>query len=217
MWIIPRGSLTPQAVLALVEKKMKLSRFHCRLAVDKLGKNTPGVRLTTVRPGDAFLPWLKAYAGERHVYDVGCGAGDFLKRMWAAGIKAMGIDKYADQIEDMQVRMRTLCMDATEARVLRTHPGLVLFCRPNHTGWVADAVVKVHPDSEVLYVSKPGNHYVDLPDFHVEPVDAPGLDVERVWRVLKPYPEFGKPNYIFAGVERLLAMQDGNPMIGEDE
>lgn len=174
--------------------------------------------MTFFRPRDEFLPWLKAYARDRPVFDVGCGNGEFLKRMWAAGIKAMGIDKYGDQIEDLQVRMRTLCQDATDCKTLRTHAGLVLFCRPNHTGWVADVVADhLHPDSEVLYISKPGNHFVDLPDFDVEKLAAPGLEVEEVRTVLKPYPKFGQPNYLLAGLARTLAMELGNTMIREDE
>lgn len=176
-------------------------------------------RFVFFQPDDAFLPWLKAYAGDRPVFDVGCGTGHFLKRMWAADIKAMGIDLYADQIEDREVRLRTLMGDACEVGVLRQHPGLVLFCRPNHTGWVATTVARnVHPDSEVLYISKPGNHYVDLPDFEVEELAAPGLDIELVWKVLKPYPQIeGDPDYHAAGMARLRALVRGVPCIKEDE
>lgn len=166
------------------------------------------------RPDDSFLPWLKAYAAGRPVFDVGCGTGHFLERMWSVDIRAMGIDKYADiSIEKMTTRMRTLTADATTCPTLTKFSGLVLFCRPNHTGWVADTIPRLHPDSEALYISKPGNHYVDLPDYKVEELVAPGLSSERVYRVLKPYPEFGEPNYLLAGIERLEAMFDGNLMI----
>ena len=174
-------------------------------------------KMTFFRPKTEFLAWLRAYARGRPAFDVGCGNGEFLTRMWDAGIKAMGVDKYADEIADMRVRMRTLCQDAITCKTLKTYPGLVLFCRPNHTGWVADTIAtNLHPDSEVLYISKPGNHFVDLPDFRVEELDAPGLEVEAVWKVLKPYPRFGRPNYLLAGLARTLAMRQGNDLIGDD-
>lgn len=193
------------------------------------GANDPGETESGVRdvanegtpvffaPGDAFLTWLKAHAGDRPVFDVGCGSGLFTERMWAVGIKALGIDRRAyDTVRHLATRLRTLQACATDCQTLRDHAGLVLFCRPDHTGWVADAILKLHADSEVLYISKPGNRHVDLPEFKTEEVAAPGLKVERVYKVLKPYPRFSKPNYLFAGVERLLAMRDGNDMIGDD-
>lgn len=170
--------------------------------------------MTFFDPADEFLAWLKAHAGDRPVFDVGCGNCKLLERMWAAGIRAMGIDKYAYEHDvPMETLQRVLAQDATRCPTLANHPGLVLFCRPNHTGWVADAVVKVHPDSEVLYVSKPGNQHVDLPRFTFEQLDAPGCRVEEVRRVLRPYPEFTEPNYFLAGAERLLAMYKGNPLV----
>lgn len=151
------------------------------------------------------------------MFDVGCGSGLFTERMWAAGIRAMGIDARADvTVRHRATLLRTLRACAIDCSVLRTHAGLVLFCRPDHTGWVADAVRTVHPDSEVLYVSKPGNRHVDLPEYRTEVVAAPGLGVELVYRVLKPYPEFSRPNYLLAGVERYFAMADGHDEFEDD-
>lgn len=151
------------------------------------------------------------------MFDVGCGSGLFTERMWTVGIKALGIDKNADvAVKHRMTLMRTLRACAIDCNTLKTHPGLVLYCRPDHTGWVADSILTLHEDSEVLYISKPGNRHVDLPEYKVDVLDAPGLRVEMVYKVLKPYPKFAKPNYLFAGVERLLAMQQGNDMIGDD-
>ncbi len=175
--------------------------------------------MTFFRPESVFLHWLKEYVGARPVFDVGCGECEFLQRMWDVGIKAMGIDKYAMNYIDvpMKVLMRVLGMDATQCKVLQEHAGVVLFCRPNHTGWVADTIQLLHPDSEVLYISKPGNRHVDLPEYTTEVIEAPGCDLEVVYKVLKPYPKFAEPNYYLAGVERTLAMMDGWPGIGGSE
>lgn len=171
------------------------------------------------QPLSAFIPWLKAYAGDRPVYDVGCGTGHLLKMMWAANIKAMGIDLYADFIKDREVRLRSMMGDARQVRVLREHPGLVLFCRPSHDGWVAETICRnLHHESEVLYVSKPGNQFVDLVDFELEELPAPGLDIELVWKVKKPYPFIhGDPDYHAAAMSRLRAMMAGNSLIGANE
>lgn len=58
MWLIPKGDLTPQHVLDVLKKKMHLSRFTAHLEVGKLGKNTPGVKVSCVR-----LKRKKPYCG----------------------------------------------------------------------------------------------------------------------------------------------------------
>ena len=147
------------------------------------------------------------------MFDVGCGSGVFTERMWQAGIKALGVDKNADVVVRHHMTMlRTLRACATDCRTLKEHAGLVLYCRPDHTGWVADSILTLHPDSEVLYISKPGNRHVDLPEFDTEELPAPGLTVERVYKVKKPYPKFSKPNYYLAGLERTLER-----MLGYDD
>ena len=162
-------------------------------------------RMTFFDPKDAFLIWLKQHAGDRPVFDVGCGNGRFLERLWTHNIKAMGIDKFAyDSDIAPDTLLRVLQQDATRCKTLQQHPGLVLFCRPNHTGWVADTVLTTHPESEVLYISKPENLPQDLPDFTVETVKAPGCRVETVYRVLRPFPKFTAPHYQPFDLDRML-------------
>jgi hypothetical protein len=72
----------------------------------------------------------------------------------------------------------------------------------------------VHKNSEVLYISKPGNQHVDLPDFALEKLTAPGLDIETVWKVKQPYPlSHGDPDFYAAGMDRLQALLAGNTLI----
>lgn len=171
-------------------------------------------RMLFFDPRDEFLTWLKLYAEGRPVFDVGCGTGRLVERMWALNIKAMGVDKNADLIEDPNTRRLTLLADAVSCKTLRDHPGLVLFCRPSHTGWVSDALYNLHPDSEAIYISKPGNQHVDLPDFALERVHAPGMVLEYAWQVLRPFPppDGGyRARYDLAAYDRLAALVDGVP------
>lgn len=136
-------------------------------------------------PRDEFLVWLLTYAKDRVVFDVGCGTGVFLERMWQMGIKAIGVELYVHKIENVTTRMRVFPQDARECSALRTMPALVLFCRPSHDGWVHDTIPLLHPESEVLYISKPGNEVMDVPYdvFTRELLDPPGCEEEYVWRV----------------------------------
>jgi hypothetical protein len=171
--------------------------------------------MTFFQPEDTFLDWLKAYANDRIVYDVGCGNGEFLQRMWGKKIHAIGLDLYADEnIKDETVRRLTMCTDARESLTLKRSKDLLLFCRPSHTGWVAETLDNLGPDSEVLYISKPGNQYVDLVDFTVSLLPAPGLVEEQVLQVQRPFPRHrGPPDLVRAGVARFTAQVEA---AGED-
>lgn len=59
MWLIPKGDLSPQHLLDVITKKMHLSRFTAHLELGKLGKNTPGVKVSCVR-----LKRRKPYCGQ---------------------------------------------------------------------------------------------------------------------------------------------------------
>lgn len=168
-------------------------------------------------PRDEFLDWLQAHLGDRHAYDVGCGTGELLRRCWDRKIKIMGIDIRASEvITDLDTRRRVMSEDARRSNLLRTQPGLVLFCRPSHSGWVAETITKIHKDSEILYISKPGNRHVDLPRFTTQRIIAPGCRVERVYRVLPPYPIGPRAvdHQLFIE-DQLRAMLEGHDFIGD--
>lgn len=150
------------------------------------------------------------------MWDVGCGNGEFLERMWAAGIRAIGIDRNADlKIANFDTLRRTLCSDATTCRTLHeSKDSLILFCRPSHDGWVGETLPYLHASTEVLYISKPGNRHYDVPDYAVEYLPAPGCRVEHVYKLLRPFPKFTEPNLAKAARDRLNAMLGGNDLIG---
>ena len=142
------------------------------------------------QPRDEFFTWLKGYANGRIVFDVGCGQGHILKAMWQHGIKGIGIDiRLYDDVEDVDIRSRSLHGNATTITCLRTMPGIAMFCRPSHTGWVWETIVhNLHPDTEAIYISLPCNLHEDLVDIPVKRLDAPGMEQEWAWSVVRPLP-----------------------------
>lgn len=142
--------------------------------------------MTFFSPEDTFLAWLHKHAAGRVVFDVGTGNGVFLRRMQHAGIRAIGIEPFPEFSGlDKQLDMISsyICVPVEECAALRTTTNaLVLFCRPSHNGWVALGIPYVHTSSEILYISKPHNLEIDLPETAVEEVAAPGIK-EKVWRI----------------------------------
>lgn len=141
--------------------------------------------LTFFEPSDEFMVWLKRHVGDRVVYDIGSGEAHLLKLMLAAGVKAVGIEPHWDLKDAYDPLLPVLPMHAHRCNALRTHAGVIVIARPDHSGWVDGVVRNAHPDSEVLYISKPCNVRVDLDldDFGVEELTTPECDVERVYRV----------------------------------
>lgn len=137
-------------------------------------------------PTQKFIGWLAAYAGERIVFDVGCGDGHVLTCLHYHGVKAMGIDpRYQCERMPLELMSCVLPQNAQECKILKnTQNSLVLFCRPCHSGFVADTIRLLPQTAEVLYISKPSNVNIDLADFETELVDSPRCkEHERVYRI----------------------------------
>jgi SAM-dependent methyltransferase len=138
-------------------------------------------------PSDTFLDWLADYAGDRVVFDVGCGACHVTLALRARQVKALGIDPRYDWIEDMprELMNAVLPFMAQECKpLLTTKNSLVLFCRPCHDGFVQDTIPMLPTTAEVLYISIPDNTALDLDGFcYTEVVEAPPCEVEKVFRV----------------------------------
>ncbi len=141
-------------------------------------------------PSDEFLDWLADYAAGRPTFDVGCGDGHVLLALQARGVRAVGIDpswRYAEVVPTHLCNC-LLIGEAERTRILKSTPNsLVLFCRPCHSGFVARTLHVLPPDSEPLYISKPSNLTLDLPDFETEVVEAPACLEEVVYRVRLPH------------------------------
>lgn len=141
-------------------------------------------------PEDSFIAWLKKYARGRIIWDVGCGEGALLRRLWKAGVKAIGVEPYPTwdlTPNNLDLIQRILPFKAEECSGLhRAENALILFCRPCHSGFVGKTLGKLHRSSTVLYVSKPENLRLDVPRcYGVRKLKAPGCVEESVWKVLR--------------------------------
>lgn len=135
-------------------------------------------------PKPEFMEWLKKLVNDRPVVDVGCGNCRLIRRMHHIGIKAMGIDSQFEYEKHPDMTSCVLACDAETCSTLKDYPMLVLFCRPCHSGFVADTIENIHPDSEILYFSKPANLKTDIPSkWRAEVLDCPGLVEETGYRI----------------------------------
>lgn len=76
-----------------------------------------------------------------------------------------------------------LPMRVERCGAFKNHAWLIIIARPDHGGWTEWAVSNAHPGSEILYIGKPANVPIDLPDVPVEVVGAPPCPEEQVYRV----------------------------------
>ena len=135
-------------------------------------------------PTKSFLSWLTAYAAGRVVYDVGCGDAHLVRLLLARNVKVMGIDPWWPESEHYDLLLPVLPLEAARCSALKQTPGLVLFCRPCHSGFAAQTETFVHPKSEVLYIGLPRNRNVDFDFRRLRPLKRRvGTDGEVCWRV----------------------------------
>jgi hypothetical protein len=132
-------------------------------------------------PTDKFLNWLAKYAGKRLVFDVGCGDGHITRELVKRKVKCLGIDpRYRWEPVPSRMHNLILPMEAERVSILATTPkSLVLFCRPCHNGFVLNTIRRLHPTTEVLYISKPKNLVVDTCDLDYDELAAPPCEEER--------------------------------------
>ncbi len=139
-------------------------------------------------PSSRWLDWMARYAGDRIVFDIGCGAAHITLALQKRGVKCLGIDPRYRQFDRMPVQLMScvLTEDAQHCRLVRDMPkALLLFCRPCHSGFVQETIRAMHTTSEALYISKPKNVAIDLPDLAVRLVRAaPLCPEEKVYRVV---------------------------------
>lgn len=136
------------------------------------------------KPTTLFADWLLDYARDRIVYDCGCGDGVLLSMLVARKCKAIGVEPFwAGRVTRSAINLPVMPVTVQRCRLLRTHRGLILIARPDHSGWCEWLCHHAHPDSEVLYIGKPENTDVDLPDWGLDVVDAPECAEEVVYRV----------------------------------
>lgn len=124
-------------------------------------------------PNAEMLQWLKEYAGDRIIYDIGAGDGHITKGLHELGAKVLGFEPMTDRspMENMTSGYRIMPWRIEDHPKLFVGVGnkvLLLFARPCHSDFVSNTLNMKDTDTEVLYITKEENftEYNDLGRHH---------------------------------------------------
>lgn len=140
------------------------------------------------RPDIEFCEWLKEYAGERLIIDVGSGQGHLVRMLKMVGVKrVIGIEPNIDK--EMWIKWRLShdsyngIFDVNEILqgTVESHKKLIyglkekvllVFARPCHSDFVETGIYNMHDDAEALYITVPENleRYNDLGSYKKDAV-----------------------------------------------
>ena len=121
------------------------------------------------KPDFVFCNWLKEYAGDRMIIDVGCGQGHFLRMMKRTGIKIIGLEPNFDHMAYMISKTlrgsnfdpnEILPWDIERAKNLiqgLKNKVLLVFARSCHSNFVVKGIDNLLPTQEALYITVPEN------------------------------------------------------------
>jgi hypothetical protein len=120
-------------------------------------------------PNTEMLQWLKDYAGDRIIYDIGAGEGHITRGLNKLGAKVLGFEPMGefDGNEYLKTGVRIMPWRIEDHPKLFVGVGnkvLLLFARPCHSDFVANTLDMKDADTEVLYITKEENffNYNDL-------------------------------------------------------
>ena len=131
------------------------------------------------QPDQTLLEWIKDYANGRLIIDVGCGSGHISIALRKLGCKVVGFDPYitAEEMTDAKLNHDVNLLpwqieDHPNMFVGRGNNVLLLFARPCHSYFVANALDMKDEETEALYITIPENltRYNDLGRFKNEAV-----------------------------------------------
>lgn len=137
------------------------------------------------KPELDFCEWLKEYAGDRMIIDVGAGQGHLVRMLKMTGAKAMGLEPNYDPMLAREWRIgrgddfdinEILPWTVEKAKGLIEKMGaekaMLVFARPCHSDFVYNGIYNMPKGMEALYITKPENliEYDDLGRFKKEAV-----------------------------------------------
>jgi hypothetical protein len=137
------------------------------------------------KPTKKFMVWLKKYAYNRLIIDVGCGEGYFLHCLNKAKMKAIGIEPYNTFIPDPSrthptpINILPVLAQGSPLITLK-HNNLIIIARPCHNNFCYETILAKHPSSEVLYIGKKENIDLDLGDLSYTKVFEHAGDEDEV-------------------------------------
>lgn len=140
-------------------------------------------------PSPSFCEWLKKYANRRFILDCGSGDGQLLRGLLAIKQPCLGIEPFWVGRSCYDPELPVIPTTVQRYRPLRTKNSyLIVMARPDHSGWTHWLLKHAHAKSEVLYIGKPDNLYLDVGDWPVAPLVTPACAEEQVWRVERRTP-----------------------------
>ncbi len=115
-----------------------------------------------------YAAWLAKYANGRCIIDVGCGEGQLIRAVRAAGYnKIMGIDMMFDPLDpnNRDIANAVMPMDVTTSKILKHPDYLYVMARPCHGGFTELVAHGMSWEKqELLYVGLDNNLEQDMGD-----------------------------------------------------
>ena len=127
-----------------------------------------------------FIKWLKKFAGDRLIIDIGCGAGHVTLALKKLGAKAIGIDPLVSENLMRQHPSTFLPHRIEESFIMNMPDNFYIFCRPSHSGFVAGGIQRMKSGDCGLYIGLRENLAIDLatvyPLIMPTTINAPGAE-----------------------------------------
>jgi len=169
---------------------------------DNIYKNKKKSGDTWAIPSDIFLPLFKQFLCQenfevKHVLDIGCGVGKYLKILQCEGFKTDGIDSSETAVEMTKELLGDdsviSCSDMFEFKISKNKYDLVISIFTIHHGskkQVQNLVDKIY-DS----IRKNGKIFITLPDF----------ESSKKWNTFKNHKEVARGTFVpLSGPEKGL-------------
>jgi SAM-dependent methyltransferase len=133
--------------------------------------------VTFFRADNKFCKWLKEYAGNRIIVDVGCGNARLLEHLSDAGARVFGIEPNLNSEHHQKMNEKRILAGLSMINILPKpveecsdflsamgDKALIIICRPCHGNFVENTIRMVNGKTEILYITIPENleNYDDL-------------------------------------------------------
>ena len=119
------------------------------------------------QPTNEFVQWLKEYAGDRVVVEIGCGDGLLIAKMNEAEMKCIGVDLYypfniETEIEVPKSMNILYGFAGEDCELIKDKRSLIVIARPCHDGFPSRVAKNKAEGVEMLYVGLERNIDEDL-------------------------------------------------------
>lgn len=158
-----------------------MNNIHSLLA-DFMPQNLPATTIRFFTPTEIFWNTItENFEPNAGIIEVGAGAGDTTQEAAERKLKWLGIDLRADESN-----MSKGVLQANAVTFDYGFAKLVIACRPDHSGWVEEALEKaLLADCDIMYVGLEENADHDIQElmelFEYTVIDNAGEEGEKIW------------------------------------